>query len=514
MSWMLSCYFMLSKDQKNLENLLARRFTGILFRCYDKRLMMNDIKEKPVKIIPLVGSDHILSDNPFEEESKPVTKNVDNISESPFIGIIGECFLPYLYIYIESLDRNLYDLMERFVSDARRDLEKEVDVSIKAQGVLPSCADLFLFYKKSLIQCNELSNGPSMLALANTFQKHLKEYASKVLQANLPKIYSGSGSLSVTNITKDLRDLSSAAGIIQNFLREGDTARFTKLEIGKICCILTTAEYCLETTQQLEVKLKEKIDPTLKDKINLAQEQDIFHNVMSNSIQLLVQDLELACEPALSAMSRIQWQNVEAVVDHSGYVTAISSHLKTSVPFIKDNLSASRKYFTQFCVKFANSFIPKFIQNIYKCKPVSTVGAEQLLLDTHMLKTVLLDLPSIGSRVNRTAPASFTKVVVKGMTHGEMILKVVMAPTEPAESFVDKFLKLLPESDIQEFQKILEMKGLKAAERNHLMSLFRPYHISSSYVSKTSTSSPKHDSSSIRKLNNLIKKNFVAGPPE
>lgn len=53
---------------------------------------------------------------------------------------------------------------------------------------------------------------------------------------------------------------------------------------------------------------------------------------------------------------------------------------------------------------------------------------------------------------------SYTKVVVKGMTHGEMILKVVMAPTEPEISFVEKFLKLLPESDIQEFQKILEMK--------------------------------------------------------
>jgi len=58
------------------------------------------------------------------------------------------------------------------------------------------------------------------------------------------------------------------------------------------------------------------------------------------------------------------------------------------------------------CCKFIySSFIPKFIQHIYKCKPVSTVGAEQLLLDTHMLKTVLLDLPSIGSQVNRKAPA-------------------------------------------------------------------------------------------------------------
>lgn len=41
--------------------------------------------------------------------------------------------------------------------------------------------------------------------------------------------------------------------------------------------ILTTAEYCLETTQQLEEKLREKTDKYYAEKINLSQEQDIFH---------------------------------------------------------------------------------------------------------------------------------------------------------------------------------------------------------------------------------------------
>lgn len=41
--------------------------------------------------------------------------------------------------------------------------------------------------------------------------------------------------------------------------------------------ILTTAEYCLEITQQLEEKLREKTDKCYAEKINLSQEQDIFH---------------------------------------------------------------------------------------------------------------------------------------------------------------------------------------------------------------------------------------------
>lgn len=50
---------------------------------------------------------------------------------------------------------------------------------------------------------------------------------------------------------------------------------------------------------------------------------------------------------------QVHWQNIEAVGDQSGYVTAIASHLQTTVPVVRDYLTSVRKYFTQFCVKFA-----------------------------------------------------------------------------------------------------------------------------------------------------------------
>lgn len=417
-----------------------------------------------------------------------------------FDGIIGSCFQNYLYIYVESLDRNLTELIERFAEDSKQVLNSMNETcETSAAPVLPSCADLFMFYKKSLVQCTQLSTGEPMVALASTFQQYLRQYAHKVLQQNLSK-QAGQTTIttlaSVSNITRDLG------------LTKDQRTKYTPQEQARICCVLTTAEYCLETTQQLEQKLKEKVDPSLVNKIDLSNEQDVFHNVISSCIQLLVQDLELACEPGLTAMVKTNWSSVESVGDQSGYVTAITSHLKQSVPLIRTNLSSSRKYFTQFCVKFANSFIPKLVQHVFKCKPLSTVGAEQLLLDIHMLKTVLLDLPSIGSQVVRKAPASFTKVVVKGMTKAEMILKLVMASAEPDICFVEQFCKLLPESDITEFQRILDMKGLKTNEKNNLMNLFRPKNpsnVSGSLI----TGSSSTDTSSIQKLNNLIKKNLM-----
>lgn len=127
--------------------------------------------------------------------------------------------------------------------------------------------------------------------------------------------------------------------------------------------------------------------------------------MITTSIQLLVNDLETACEPALIAMTKRQWQSVEVVGDQSGFVSAIVTHLRTTLPILRNYLSSSRKFFTQFCIKFANTFIPKYVAHIYKCKPISAVGAEQLLLDTHMLKTVLLDLPSLGSQISRKPPS-------------------------------------------------------------------------------------------------------------
>lgn len=127
---------------------------------------------------------------------------------------------------------------------------------------------------------------------------------------------------------------------------------------------------------------------------------DIFHSVISTCIHLLVADLESACEPALNAMSKMPWSTVRTVGDQSNYVNSLVSHWMNNVPVVRDHLAGYRKYFTQFCVKFVNAFVPKFTSSLLKCKPISAEGAEQLLLDTHSLKTALLGLPLIGSQVS------------------------------------------------------------------------------------------------------------------
>lgn len=77
--------------------------------------------------------------------------------------------------------------MDRFVADLKAQGPSLVQAEIEGCTVLPSCADLFVFYKKCLLQCTQLSTGQPMVFLASVFQKYLREYASRLLQANLPR---------------------------------------------------------------------------------------------------------------------------------------------------------------------------------------------------------------------------------------------------------------------------------------------------------------------------------------
>lgn len=212
----------------------------------------------------------------------------------------------------------------------------------------------------------------------------------------------------------------------------------------------------------------------------------------------------------------MQWANISQVGDQSPYVNSIISHFKQTIPVIRDNLSTSRKYFIQFCHSLIlKSFIPKFINYLYKCRlsnalegGVSNImGCEQLLLDTHSLKTVLLDLPMIESQVPRKAPVSYTKTVIKGMTKAEMIIKIVMAPHNPNSAFIEQYLKLLPENSLAEFHKVCDMKGIKRQDQAILIDLFKKMapkeNLTDSQDIPMGVESPD---GRIKKLENLIKK--------
>ncbi|KRY01493.1 Vacuolar protein sorting-associated protein 53 -like protein [Trichinella pseudospiralis] len=315
---------------------------------------------------------------------------------------------------------------------------------------------------------------------------------------------------------------TTTAGLLQSFLKEGDMPRLSNDEIYLVCCVLITAEFCAETSHQLQEKLKEKAgDLALHEAFDFTSEREMFHGVVSSCVQVLVQDLESACEPALQTMTKMQWANVDSVGDESRYVASIRQHGRQCVVRIRDCLGQARKYFMQFCFRFVNAFVPKFINAILRCRPVSVTGAEQLLLDTHALKTELVNLPVLESAAGRKPPEAFTKLVIKGMTKAEMILKLVMAPVDEPGTFVEHYINFLPESDVVEFQKILDMKSVRKNEQTTIMDIFREKKAAldsnndlsadggvASGDAVLSSGDNSNLDSRIRKLEKLVKKRF------
>jgi hypothetical protein len=178
------------------------------------------------------------------------------------------------------------------------------------------------------------------------------------------------------------------------------------------------------------------------------------------------------------------WSNVEAVGDESPYVGALRRHLRSAVPQIREYFADRRKYFAHFCLKLASNLVNKFLGALFRfffnfirknmsifvtfrCRPISVTGAEQLLLDTHALKTFLLGMPSVESLVVTKPPTTYVTALTKGMTKAEMILKACMTDIgNKYDEFVTHYAKLLPERFLFLFSFWASAKNRKCVKIN------------------------------------------------
>eukprot|EP01135_Chromosphaera_perkinsii_P011260 Nk52_evm41s2367 gene=Nk52_evmTU41s2367 len=416
---------------------------------------------------------------------------------SIFSNIISECFEPYLSVFIEAQDENLKGMFSDFSSTFKEiALDENINRDAGPARVHPSCADLFVFYKNCLVQCSQLSVKKPLLDLYRVFAKYLNLYCSSILISSLPK------AASMT---------SSSLSAFYN-KTESTEMKLSVDDLYLVCCIINTAEYCRETTKQLEEKIIEKIDASLKDRVDMNTEQDVFHEAISLAIQALVRGVDSALDASLTAMAKIPWSTIENVGDQSPYVSAINEYLTQTGPIIRLYLSSS-KYYTSFCSKFVNLFIPQLVNNIYKCKPMNDISAEQLLLDIHSIKTILLGFPSFGVEGSGGVPSSYAKFVNKAMAKAEMILKVIMTPASPEVTFVQTYINLVADADISSFQKILDMKGVRKGEQQQLLDVFKrhlPAPPSANFV-QSATVTEEYDASrmvsqNIKKLESIIKR--------
>ena len=119
-----------------------------------------------------------------------------------------------------------------------------------------------------------------------------------------------------------------------------------------------------------------------------------------------MRSVENTLDAALIAMTRKSWGTIASVGDQSDHIFSIGQTLSAIIPIIRKQF-LSPKFFKTFCDKFVESFLAKFLNTMYtRCKPLSEVGAEQMLLDTHSLNNILVAMTMIGAEEKSQPPAS------------------------------------------------------------------------------------------------------------
>ncbi|MED6151359.1 HIT domain protein [Stylosanthes scabra] len=334
-----------------------------------------------------------------------------------FRGIISSCFEPHLTVYVELEEKTLMENLEKLVQEETWDIEEGGQNS-----VLSSSMQLFLIIKRSLKRCSALTKNQTLFNLFKVFQRILKAYATKLF-TRLPK--GGTG-------------IVAAATGMDGQIKTSDR------DERVICYIVNSAEYCHKTAGELAESVSKIIDHQYADGVDMSEVQDEFSAVITKSLVTLVHGLE------------------------TKYVNAINLILTTSIPTLGSLLSPV--YFQFFLDKLASSLGPRFYSNIFKCKQISETGAQQMLLDTQAVKTILLEIPSLGRQTS--GAASYSKFVSREMSKAEALLKVILSPVD---SVADTYRALLPEGTPMEFQRILDLKGLKKADQQSILDDFNKH---------------------------------------
>ncbi|KAF3057307.1 Vacuolar protein sorting-associated protein 53 like protein [Daldinia childiae] len=353
-----------------------------------------------------------------------------------FNGSISVAFEPYLSLWVESQDKALAAMIPKYKAQPLLPADEE----FSPQAVISSAIELFHFYKLTLSQCAKLSTSERLLDLTKTLAKYLDEYAQQVLLT-----------------------------ILQ---RSGPTGA----SLHDIILVLNTADFWHANTGQLEENIKKRIDHDLAPKVDLSSQADAFLGVASAAVIALVNKVEADCEGAWREMKNTNWSKMESVGDQSSYVGELVSHINAKVEEILA-VVVKQQYARAFADKLVEQLATSYIHAIVQCRPISEVGAEQMLLDKYVLTKALENLlshhnPPASSQTPHVPPAGFVKRVNATMTRIDPLLKTLQVRPSPPEGLVQAYLIHVGDRSDTNFRKILDLKGIRKQEQAHLIELF------------------------------------------
>lgn len=364
-----------------------------------------------------------------------------------FSQAISDAFEPYLSIWVESQDKQLSTLIPKYRQQPIRNPEEE----FHPQLVIHSSTELFHHYRVTLAQCAKLSTGGRLLELSQTFGKYLDSYSQQVLSYFLSDKTGGPS-------------------------------------IEDAIIILNTADYCYQTTNQLEEKIKARIDEDLREKVDMHSQADLFIGVASAAVRAMVAKTEADCAPAWREMRNVSWGKMESVGDQSGYVAYLLQRVNDRSKEILRYIQKPQ-YTRAYCDNLVDNLTNAYNSNIVAVRPISETGAEQMLLDSYVLKKGLGELATINAETGTPLNQAFIKRVNQSMSKLDPILKTLQVRSSPSEGLVQAYLIHIRDRSEANFRKLLELKGITKKDQVHLVELFNAHKASSANESLQASNS-------------------------
>lgn len=351
-----------------------------------------------------------------------------------FDGSISRAFEPYLSLWVESRDRQLATMLPAY----RNQPLIPADEEFQPQSVIASSIELFHFYKVTLAQCAKLSTAERLLDLSKTFAKYLDDYAQQVL----------------LNVLQ--RNGASGPSLQDSIL------------------VLNTADYWHTNSGQLEENIKRRIDSEFSASVDFSNQSDTFMGVASAAVLALVHRVETGCEGAWREMRNTNWSKMESVGDQSSYVAELLKAVNTGAEEVL-TLVTKAQYARAFCDKVVEALTSTYLSSVVLCRPVSEVGAEQMLLDKYVLTKELKKLLSLSptAATHEHAVTSFQNRVQSSLSRLDPLLKTLQVRPSPPEGLVQAYLIHIGDKSDTNFKKILELKGIRKGEQPHLLELFQ-----------------------------------------
>ncbi|KAG5926614.1 hypothetical protein E4U42_003124 [Claviceps africana] len=388
----------------------------------------------------------------FSNEPRESIDTLSSVEEKThnFNGRISVAFEPYLSLWVESHDKQLAAMIPKY---RNQPLVAE-DEEFSLQAVIPSAIELFHFYKVTLSQCAKLSTSDRLLDLSKVLSKYLDEYAQQVLL---------------------------------HILQSGGPQ---SPSIQQVVLVLNTADFWHTNTNQLEESIKKRIDAELTAKVDLSSQSDAFLGVASAAVLALVHIVELDCEATWREMRNTNWSTMDSAGDQSSYVGELLRHVNTKTAEILAVVT-KQQYARAFCDNLVEHLAQAYISSIVQCRPISEVGAQQMLVDKYALTKSFGNLLSHQnpSSAQQTPPSSYVRRVEHSMNRMDPLLKTLQVRPSPPEALVQAYLIHIGDRSDTNFKKILDLKGIRKQDQSRLIELFG-IHRDGSFKDKLVQSSP------------------------